>query len=66
MKTEQYRVEYIFNHSSHGFSNSVTVSAISSSDAKRQAENEVFLCYGSKMLKRFTLREPALLRKEPA
>lgn len=55
---KSYQVEYIFNNAKFGFSNSVTVLAISSIDAETKAIAEVSACYGSKMLKRFSFKKP--------
>lgn len=58
---KKYRVIYTFNHSTHGFQNSVTVDAITPTKAAEIASNEVVNVYGSKMLKRFTFKEPVQL-----
>lgn len=58
---KQYRIEYFFNHSKMGFSNSVTVYAIDEKQAADKAVSEVSGCYGSGMLKRFSFRPPVAL-----
>jgi hypothetical protein len=55
-----YTVVYFFNHSKMGFSNSVTVNAISLEDASKKAIEAVSGCYGSGMLKRFSFKEPTI------
>jgi hypothetical protein len=62
MKTiyRDYTVVYYFNHSKMGFSNSVTVNAISTDDATNKAIKAVSDCYGSTMLKQFTFKEPTI------
>ena len=55
-----YCVGYSFNHSRMGFNNSITVEALTPVEARLKAELEVSMCYGSKMLKRFTFNEPTL------
>lgn len=51
-------ITYFFNHSKMGFSNSVTVEAISIEDAMNKAKKEVAMCYGTAMLKKFTFKTP--------
>lgn len=62
MKTiyNDYTVVYFFKHSKMGFSNSVTVNAISLEDATKKATEAVSGCYGSGMLKRFSFNQPIL------
>lgn len=55
---KQISITYFFNHSKMGFSNSVTVNAISIEDAMQKAQKEVAMCYGSSMLKKFTFKKP--------
>ncbi len=52
----KYQVTYFFNHSKMGFSNSVTVEALSIDHAIENAKQAVKDCYGSKMLPRFTFK----------
>lgn len=61
MKTLNYRVTYFFKHSIHGFSNNITVTAISVQEAADKVVNAVSECYGSKMLKRFSFQQPVAL-----
>lgn len=62
MKEQQnYLVEYVFNNSKFVFSNSVIVNATNEDKAKEQALTALSECYGSKMLKRFTLKQPVVL-----
>ncbi len=52
-------VIYNFNHSKMGFSNEITVEAISEEQAIEKAKVAVSECYGSKMLKKFTFKVKA-------
>lgn len=55
----KYRIEYFFNHSKFGFSNSITVSAVNQKEARDKAKNEVGKCYGVEQVKkRFTFKDP--------
>ncbi len=49
-------VIYFFNHSKMGFSNEITVDAISNDNAIDRAKYEVASVYGSKMLPRFSFK----------
>ncbi len=66
MKTtiNKFRIEYIFNNSKFGFTNSVTVEAISPEQATEKAIDQISGVYGKAMLKRFTLRTPEWLSKK--
>ena len=55
---KQISITYFFNHSKMGFSNSVTVNAISIEDAMQKAKDAVSGVYGSSMLKKFTFKQP--------
>ena len=57
---KQYIVVYQFNHSKMGFNNSITVIAANTIEAKQKAMNEVSMCYGANMFKKFTFKEPML------
>lgn len=57
MKNASYRVEYFFNHSQMGFSNSITVEAPTEKHAIVMAMEAVKECYGSKMYKKFTVKD---------
>jgi len=58
---KKYRCTYQFNHSKFGFQNSITVENINSDFAKDQALKEIEMCYGSKMMKRFTIIKTELI-----
>lgn len=58
-----YTVVYQFRHSSMGFQNSITVEALNAEEATNKATIAVSECYGSKMLKRFTFKEPQIKAK---
>lgn len=64
MKTKyfDYRITYFFKHSKMGFSNSITVTAINEQDASKKAIDAVSGCYGSVMLKKFSFKNPELLK----
>lgn len=58
MKNElpKFTIVYSFNHSKMGFNNSITVEAMNHEQAIEKAKNEVSMCYGSKMLKKFSFK----------
>ena len=58
-----YTVVYQFRHSSMGFQNSITVEALNAKEATIKASAAVAECYGSKMLKRFSFKEPQIKAK---
>ena len=60
LKFNIYRVEYFFNHSRMGFSNSITVEAFSKEDAIVKAMEQVSGCYGSKLLPRFSFKDAVI------
>ena len=57
-----YCVEYYFNHSKMGFSNSISVESFSKEDAINKAIDEVSGCYGKNMLNRFSFKD-AIIKK---
>lgn len=61
-KIPKYRIEYWFKDSKMGFSNSITVEAISPEQASEKAKKEVGMAYGSAWVKKkFTFKEPILV-----
>lgn len=58
---EKYRVDYVFNNSKLGFTNSVTVMANDEKQAYDKARMEVIDCYGSGMANKFTYKQPIKL-----
>jgi len=53
---KKVKVIYFFNHSKMGFSNEITVDAISNEQALDKAKYEVSGVYGSGMLKKFSFK----------
>lgn len=53
---EKYKIVYSFNHSKMGFNNQITVEANCYDQAIEKAKKEVSMCYGSKMLKKFSFK----------
>lgn len=51
-----YTIVYTFNHSKMGFNNSISIEALNYEQALEKAKREVSMCYGSKMLKRFSFK----------
>lgn len=65
IKTTKYRIDYFFNHSTMGFSNSVTVMASDETQATQLAKQAVADTYGmiwkGQLEKRFTYNKPYLI-----
>lgn len=61
MKNQKYRIEYFYKHSTMGFSNSITVTAINPETATQIASTEISEVYGSSNMKCFTLKSPILI-----
>jgi hypothetical protein len=57
----KYRFTYQFHSSKFGFQNSITIENINEDFAKKQAMREIELCYGSKMVKRFSIIKSELI-----
>lgn len=61
-KFNRYRVTYQFHSSKFGFQNSITVISLTEDMARDNAMNEISLCYGSKMAKRFSIVRAEILK----
>lgn len=53
---KKFTIIYQFNHSRMGFQNEITVDALDYIRAEIEAKRKICICYGEKMLKRFTFK----------
>jgi hypothetical protein len=53
---KSFQVVYNFNHRSMGFQNSITVTAVDRDRALKVAKEKITICYGEKMIKKFTFK----------